>query len=137
MPASFWLVKSDPGTYGWPDLVREKRAVWDGVRNAQARIHLSAMRRGDRVLVYHSGDDKAVVGIARVMRGPHPDPKDGAWVAVDLAPVRALREPVPLARIKAEPELREIDLVRQSRLSVMPLPPAAAKRILRLGGEGA
>jgi predicted RNA-binding protein with PUA-like domain len=134
MPAAFWLVKSDPETYGWPDLVRERRTAWDGVRNAQARIHLSAMRKGDTVLVYHSGGDKAVVGVARVARGPYPDPKDAAWVAVDLAPVRALAEPVTLARIKADPALREIGLVRQSRLSVMPLPNPAAQRILRLGG---
>jgi predicted RNA-binding protein with PUA-like domain len=130
-----WLVKSEPGTYAWDDLVRDGSTCWDGVRNAQARNHLAEMRRGDRVLYYHSGAEKAVVGVARVARQAYPDPTadDPRWLAVDLAPVRALARPVPLAAIKAEPRRRDTALVRQSRLSVMPISEAAFERILALG----
>jgi predicted RNA-binding protein with PUA-like domain len=136
MAQGHWLVKTEPSTYSWDDLVREKRTVWDGVRNPQARRNLAAMRKNDVVLVYHSGDEKAVVGVARVVAEAHPDPKDARWLAVDLEPVRPLAAPVPLARIKSEPALHEIPLVRQARLSVMPLPRAASERILRLGAGG-
>jgi predicted RNA-binding protein with PUA-like domain len=135
MAKGHWLVKTEPGTYAWADLVRERRAVWDGVRNPAARKNLAGMRKGDSVLVYHTGDEKAVVGVARVAGEAYPDPKDARWLAVDLEPVRALAAPVTLARIKAEPSLREIALVRQARLSVMPLPEAAAARILALAGK--
>ncbi len=133
--AATWLVKSEPGTYAWDDLVRERSTRWDGVRNAQARNHLAAMGRGDSVLFYHSGAEKAVVGVARVAREAYPDPSadDPRWLAVDLAAVKALAQPVTLAAIKADPKLREIPLVRQSRLSVMPIPKAAFDRILSLG----
>jgi predicted RNA-binding protein with PUA-like domain len=131
-----WLVKSEPGTYSWQDLVREGGTRWDGVRNPSARNSLAAMRRGDLVLVYHSGDEKAVVGIARVRREAYPDPtaSDPRWLAVDLEPVRALARAVPLASVKAEAALRGIALVRQPRLSVMPLAESAFRRILELGG---
>jgi predicted RNA-binding protein with PUA-like domain len=131
----YWLVKTEPSTYAWSDLVREKRAVWDGVRNPQARNHLAQMRKGDSVLVYHTGEERAVVGVAKVVGAAHPDPKDARWLAVDLAPQRALPAPVTLARIKAEPALREIALVRQGRLSVIPLAKPAADRILALAGK--
>jgi predicted RNA-binding protein with PUA-like domain len=129
-----WLVKSEPGAYSWERLVREGRTVWDGVRNAQARNHLAEMVRGDAVLFYHSGDAKAVVGIAKVARAAYPEPgaDDPRWVAVDLVPVRALRRPVALAEIKADRSLAGIALVRQSRLSVMPLEPDAYETILAL-----
>jgi predicted RNA-binding protein with PUA-like domain len=128
-------VKSEPDTYSWDALVRDGSTCWDGVRNPQARNHLEAMGRGDLVLFYHSGEAREVVGVARVTRAPYPDPSaaDPRWLAVDLAPVRALREPVSLARIKAEAALRGIPLVRQARLSVMPLEKDAFERILRLG----
>jgi predicted RNA-binding protein with PUA-like domain len=132
----YWLVKTEPSTYAWSDLVREKRTVWDGVRNPQARSNLEKMRAGDNVLVYHTGEERAVVGVARVVGPAHPDPADARWLAVDLAPLRALSAPVTLARIKAEPALREIPLVRQGRLSVMPLAKAAVDRILALAGKG-
>ena len=132
---SHWLVKSEPFKYAWADLVRDRRTYWDGVRNAQARNNLAAMRKGDLVLYYHSNEGKEVVGIARVRRASYPDPTDDErWVVVDLEPVRALAEPVPLSTIKADAKLRDIPLVRQSRLSVMPLPKPAFDRILDLGG---
>jgi len=136
MPRRHWLVKSEPSTYSWDDLVRDGSTDWDGVRNAQARNHLKAMGRGDPVLYYHSGAGKAVVGVARVTREHHPDPTasgDHDWVVVDLEPVAPLAEAVPLGRIKEDPALAEIPLVRQSRLSVMPLERRAFDRILKLG----
>lgn len=133
---SRWLVKTEPATYSLDDLRRERRTTWDGVRNALARQHLRAMRRGDEVLVYHTGPEKAVTGIARVARGPRPDGEgaDPAQVVVDLAFVRALPAPVPLAAIKADRTLAGLDLVRHSRLSVMPVGPAQWRRILELAG---
>ena len=133
---SGWLVKSEPSTYAWDDLVRDGSTCWDGVRNAQARNHLAAMRPGDRVLYYHSGESRQVVGVARVAKQAYPDPTadDPRWLAVDLAPVAPLRQPVPLARIKQDAVLSGIALVRQSRLSVMPIDAGAFARILELGG---
>ena len=132
---AFWLVKSEPSTYSWDHFVAEKGALWSGVRNALARIHLAAMKKGDAVLFYHSGEGREVVGLAKVTRASYPDPTadDAQWLAVDLAPVRPLAVAVTLAAIKAEKSLAEIALVRMSRLSVMPLPPAAFERILAMG----
>lgn len=132
MPRGTWLVKTEPSTYSWDDLVRDRGTRWDGVRNAQARLHLAAMKKGDTVLVYHSGDEKAVVGIAKVTRAAYPDPgaDDPRWLAVDLAPVKPLAERVSLAVIKRDAKLAGIALVRQSRLSVMPLDAAAYERLL-------
>jgi predicted RNA-binding protein with PUA-like domain len=134
MERRFWLVKSEPGTYSWERFAREGGTVWDGVRNAQARNHLAAMGKGDPVLFYHSGSGREVVGVAKVARTAYPEPGAGdpRWVAVDLVPVRALRRPVPLAVIKATRALAGIALVRQSRLSVMPLEPEQFDRILAL-----
>lgn len=135
MARGFWLVKSEPFKYGWADLVRDGWTCWDGVRNHAARHHLAAMRRGDLVLYYHSNEGREVVGVARVRREAYPDPTadDARWLAVDLAPVRAFAQAVPLAAIKADAKLRDIPLVRQSRLSVMPIPKPAFDRILALG----
>jgi predicted RNA-binding protein with PUA-like domain len=135
MPRHYWLVKSEPGAYSWSDFVGEGGTCWDGVRNHTARRNLESMRAGDLVLFYHSVKEKAVVGVARVTRESYPDPtaRGPRWRAVDLEPVRALERPVELATIKAEAALAEIPLVRQSRLSVMPLPRPAFQRILRLG----
>ncbi len=132
---SHWLVKSEPAKYAWEQLVEDGSTYWDGVRNFAARNHLCAMRRGDLVLYYHSNEGKEVVGVARVTRESYPDPTsdDDRWVVVDLEPVKPLREPVSLATIKADSELAQIPLVRQSRLSVMPLERSAFQRILRLG----
>ena len=135
MARSFWLVKSEPSEYAWERLVADRATLWTGVRNAAARNHLAAMKRGDLALYYHTGDEKAVVAVARVSGEARPDPtaKDAGWVAVELAPVRALAAPVALAAIKAEPKLRDLALVRQPRLSVMPMPRPAFERILALG----
>jgi predicted RNA-binding protein with PUA-like domain len=139
MARSYWLVKSEPSTYSWDDLARDGSTRWDGVRNAQARNNLAAMRKGDLVLYYHSGQGKDVVGIARVSAEAYPDPgsDDERWLVVDLEPVKPLAAPVALARIKADPRLAGIPLVTQSRLSVMPLPRDAFERILELGGTRA
>jgi predicted RNA-binding protein with PUA-like domain len=136
-PRAF-LVKSEPASYSWDDLVRDGRTAWTGVRNYAARLHLRAMQAGDPVLFYHSGEGKCVVGLAQVLRAAYPDPtadveKEG-WVAVDLKPVRPFSRPVSLAEIKADSALKEIELVRQSRLSVMPLRTAEFARLKKLGG---
>ena len=135
MARSYWLVKSEPDAYAWSDLVRDGSTYWDGVRNAQARNNLLAMRVGDLVLYYHSNVGKDVVGIARVTRAAYPDPTtdDERWVVVDVAPVQPLVEPVSLAQIKADAALASIPLVKQSRLSVMPIDKPAFERILKLG----
>ncbi len=123
MANSHWLVKSEPKTYSYADLERDGRTVWDGVRNHAAALNLKAMREGDEVLFYHSQEGLAVVGVARVVRTAYPDPGDptGRFVAVELAPVRPLDSPVSLARMKAEPALADMPMVRQGRLSVSPV----------------
>ena len=116
-----WLMKSEPESYSWSDLERDGGTEWDGVRNNAARLHLKAMKSGDEAFFYHSMSDKAVVGIMRVTREAQPDPKDATWVSVRVEPVRALDTPVTLAKIKAEPTLAKMELIRQSRLSVAPV----------------
>jgi predicted RNA-binding protein with PUA-like domain len=130
----YWLAKSEPKKYSWNDFVSEGRDYWDGVRNYQARNNLSAMKIGDRVLFYHSVTGKEVVGIAEVVREAYQDPTtdDERWVAVDLVPVKKLAHPVTLADIKAEPALAEVALVKQSRLSVVPLLASEYRKILSL-----
>lgn len=120
---SYWMVKQEPETYSWDDFVKDGQTDWSGVRNYQARNNLRAMKAGDRVLFYHSGKDKAVVGIAEVTRAAYADPTadDEQWVAVDLKPVKRLKNPVPLAAIRYDKRLSELPLIRQSQLSVMPL----------------
>jgi len=114
-------MKSEPESYGWDDLGRDGGTEWDGVRNNAARLHLKAMRKGDEAFFYHSMSDKAVVGIMRIVRAAQPDPKDANWVSVRVEPVRPLARPVTLAEIKAEPRLKAMELIRQSRLSVAPV----------------
>jgi predicted RNA-binding protein with PUA-like domain len=130
-----WLMKSEPESYGWDDLVRDGGTEWDGVRNNAARLHLKAMRQGDEAFLYHSMSDKAVVGIMRVARGPAPDPKDPDWVSVRVEPVRRLARPVTLGQIKAEPRLAKMELIRQSRLSVAPVRDEEWKLILEMAGR--
>lgn len=136
MTTQYWLVKSEPTTYGWTDLVRDRRTDWTGVRNFAARLHLRGMQPGDNVLFYESGEHKAVVGLAEVTKPAFPDETadEPGWVAVELKSVAPLASPVSLATIKAEPALAKIELIRQSRLSVMPIPADAFKRIVKLGG---
>ena len=131
---SFWLVKQEPSSYSWSDFLAEGETSWTGVRNFAARNNLRKMRKADEVLFYHSGEEKAVVGIAKVMRTAYRDPtaKEGDWSTVDIAPVKPLRRPVPLREIKADPRLKGIPLVRQSRLSVMPLPERAFREIVKM-----
>ena len=118
---SRWLMKSEPESYGWSDLMRDGTTEWDGVRNNAARLHLKAMKPGDEAFFYHSMSDKAVVGIMKVTRGAEADPKAPEWVRVRVEPVRPLPRPVTLAEIKAEPALASMELIRQSRLSVAPV----------------
>ncbi len=129
-----WLVKQEPTAYSWDDLVRDSQTSWTGVRNFTARNNLRAMRVGDDVLFYHSVVGKEIVGIARVNRTAYPDPtaKEGDWSTVDLAPVKPLRHPVTLDQIKAQPALKNISLVRVSRLSVHALDGAQFREILQL-----
>jgi predicted RNA-binding protein with PUA-like domain len=130
-----WLVKQEPEKYPWVQFVKDKGTYWDGVRNYQARNNLRAMKKDDVVMYYHSVSEKAVVGMARVTREAYPDPtaKEGDWSVVDLKPVKAMVEPVTLERIKADAKLSEIALIKQSRLSVMPLRASEFQRILKLG----
>ena len=130
-----WLMKSEPKVYSWADLVRDGSTEWDGVRNNAARLHLKAMQAGDEAFFYHSMSDKAVVGIMRVTRGAQPDPKDEDWVTVRVEPVRKLAAPVTLAAIKAEPSLAQMELIRQSRLSVAPVRDEEWARIMEMAGE--
>jgi predicted RNA-binding protein with PUA-like domain len=132
---SFWLVKQEPSDYSWSDFVADGGTSWTGVRNFAARNNLRRMAKGDQVLFYHSGEEKSVVGIAKVTRTAYRDTtaKEGDWSAVDLAPVKALPKPVTLREIKAKPQLKQIALVRQSRLSVMPLGKKEFELILRMG----
>jgi predicted RNA-binding protein with PUA-like domain len=126
-----WLMKSEPESYSWTDLVRDGGTEWDGVRNNAARLHLKAMKIGDEAFFYHSMSDKAVVGIMRVTRDAQPDPKDTNWVSVRVEPVRPIA-PVTLAAIKAEPRLAKMELIRQSRLSVAPVRDEEWKVVLEL-----
>ena len=116
-----WLMKSEPGTYSWADLQRDGSTEWDGVRNPAARLHLKAMKAGDQAFFYHSGDERSVIGIMRIIREAVPDPKDPNWVSVRVEPVRQLPRPVTLKEIKNEPKLAKMELIRQSRLSVSPV----------------
>jgi predicted RNA-binding protein with PUA-like domain len=132
---NYWLVKQEPGSYSWSDFVAEGQTAWTGVRNYTARNNLRKMQKGDEVLFYHSGEDKAVVGVARATRPAYPDPtaKEGDWSAVDLAPIKPLRRPVTLRQIKSDPRLKQTPLIRQSRLSVMPLTAAEFRTIVKIG----
>jgi predicted RNA-binding protein with PUA-like domain len=134
---SFWLVKQEPSSYSWSDFLADGKTSWTGVRNFSARNNLRKMQSGDEVLFYHSGDEKGVVGIARVTRTAYSDStaKEGDWSAVDLAPVKPLGRPVTLRDIKSNPRLHEIPLIRQSRLSVMPLAEADFREIVKMGSH--
>lgn len=131
-----WLLKSDPDTYGFDDLERDKKTTWDGVRNNQALIYLRQMKKGDLALIYHSGDDKSVVGLADVTSASYADPKldDPRLVVVDLKIKKRVAKPITLAQIKADRDFATLQLVRQSRLSVMPVPEAMWKKLLTMGG---
>ena len=131
---NYWLVKSEPGTYSWSDLVKDGQTAWTGVRNFAARNHLRAMKAGDLVFFYHSGAEKSAVGLARVTGAAYPDPtaEEGDWSAVDIAPVKALAKPVTLAAVKGDKILREMKLAKESRLSVSPVTREQFARLLEL-----
>ena len=134
MAKQFWLVKQEPEDYAFSTFVQDGHTAWTGVRNYQARIHLRGMKRGDLAAYYHSGDSREIVGLARVVKEAYPDPTatEGEWVCVDLEPVRPLPRPVTLAAIKAEPALKNFTLVRNSRLSVMPVSPEDWERLMKM-----
>ena len=130
---AYWLMKSEPSSYSWEDLVRDGGTEWDGVRNNAARLHLKAMKTGDEAFFYASMTDKAVVGIMRITREARPDPKDADWVSVLVEPVRAIG-PVALKDIKTKPKLAKMELIRQSRLSVAPVRDDEWRTILEMAG---
>jgi predicted RNA-binding protein with PUA-like domain len=132
---AYWLVKSEPTTYSFDQLVKDKRTHWDGVRNFTAALNLKAMKKGEQCLFYHSNEGKEIVGIVEVLKEAVPDPKDktGKFVMVDLGPVKKLKKPVTLAAIKADPRFKEFQLVRQSRLSVAKVTDAEWKAVLKMG----
>ena len=133
----FWLVKQEPSAYSWTDFVRDGKTAWTGVRNFTARNNLRAMSKGDAAFFYHSVTDKSVVGIAKVMREAYPDPtaKEGDWSSVDLAPEKALSRPVTLDEIKRNPKLKEMALLRLSRLSVQPVTKTQFDEIVRMSKD--
>jgi predicted RNA-binding protein with PUA-like domain len=135
MTTRYWLVKSEPSVYSWTKLVSEKKAVWDGVRNFEARNNLRAMKKGDLVFFYHSNEGKEIVGIATVAKEAYADPTatEGDWSAVEIAPKKALASPVTLAQCKADKKLAGFGLVKKSRISVVPATPEEFARVLELG----
>ena len=135
---AYWLLKTEPDCYSWDDLVRDKSAVWDGVSNAVALKHIRSMKKGDLAIVYHTGDERQVVGIANVTSNPYADPKadDERLAVVDLKPKQKLAQPVTLAAIRADKAFEGWELVRISRLGVMPVPPAMWERIMELSKDG-
>jgi predicted RNA-binding protein with PUA-like domain len=137
MPTQYWLIKSEPESYSWSDLVKDGKTAWTGVRNYQARNNLRAMKKGDLVAFYHSVSDKQIVGIAKVVTETYTDKtaKEGDWSAVDLAPDRPLAQPISLEQIKSDAVLKNMALVRNSRISVVPVTEAEWRRIFALGAK--
>ena len=131
---AFWLLKTEPGEFSWDDLERDGRTVWDGVTSAPGLKHIRSIRKGDEAIVYHTGNERQAVGLAQVTSDPYPDPAAGdpRLVVFDLAPLRRLAHPVTLAEVKADPAFAGFALVREPRLSVMPVPPALWRRLLAL-----
>lgn len=136
--ANYWILKTDADTYPFDQLARDRRTVWDGVSNALALKHIRSMAKGDRLFIYHSGDDKALVGLARVASDPYPDPKakDPRLYVVDVEAGERLARPVTLAEVKADPAFADLGLVRMSRLSVIPVPAEQWKRLLGMSKAG-
>jgi predicted RNA-binding protein with PUA-like domain len=132
-----FLVKTEPSVYSFQQLIKDGTTTWDGIRNYAARLHLNAMKKGDKVLVYHTGDEKQIVGIAQVTKPAFADPTDktGEWVAVGLAPVTSFKKPVTLASVKADSRLKSMALVRVGRLSVMPVTKEEFEIIVKLGNS--
>lgn len=129
---NYWLLKTEPETYSWDDLVRDKKTVWDGVKNFQARKNMKAMKKGDTVFIYHTGSEKAVVGIAKVTKEAFADPKDKEWVVIELSPEKKLKRAVTLAETKADKNLSAMALVKYARLSVQPVKKEEFLRVMEL-----
>jgi predicted RNA-binding protein with PUA-like domain len=136
MPKQFWLVKQEPDSYSWETFVKDGSTAWTGVRNFQARNNLRAMKKGDIVFYYHSNVGKEIVGVAKVTREAYPDPtaEEGDWSAVEISPVKAVKTPVTLEQMKADPVLKNMALVRNSRISVTPVTEEQAEKALKLAG---
>ena len=132
---NYWLLKTEPSTFSWHDLSEKKKAVWDGVRNFQARKHLKGMKKGDKAFIYHTGDEKAIIGVSTVTREGYPEPKDAAWTAVDLVPDKPLKNPVTLARIREDKKLQKMVLARAPRLSVQPVTREEYEWIMELSSK--
>lgn len=134
---SHWLFKTEPSEYSWNDLLRDRRAVWDGITNPLALKHLRSARAGDSVILYHTGSERQLIGLAKIVAAPYADPrsKDPRRVLVDIAPVKPLPAPVTLARIKADPVFAGWELLRVGRLSVVPVPPPLWRRLLKMAGS--
>jgi predicted RNA-binding protein with PUA-like domain len=132
---NYWLVKTEPETYSWDHLVKEKKGTWDGVRNFQARSHMKGMQKGDKVFVYHTGEEKSIIGIAKVVKEHYPEPKDPDWVAVDLSPEKKLKKAIALSQVKSDKRLADMVLVRASRLSVQPVKEQEFNLIVSLSEE--
>jgi predicted RNA-binding protein with PUA-like domain len=132
---AYWILRSEPETYSWDDLVRDRGTEWDGVRNYAARNFLKAMQPGDQALFYHSGKEKAAVGVMAITRAWKPDGADGQWASVRVEPKEPLARPVTLAAIKAEPKLKQLEMLRQSRLSVTPVRDDEWRVLLAMGGS--
>lgn len=132
MRMSYWMVKQEPEAYSFDDFLKDGKTDWTGVRNFQARNNLKAMRKGDEVLFYHSVSEKMVVGLAKVSKESFPDPTDGDWIAVELKPVEKFKKPLSLSEIKEDTILKETPLIKQSRLSVMPLSKKEFDRFIKL-----
>ncbi len=138
MAPQYWLLKTEPGTYSYDQLLKDKKTNWNNVRNFQARNYLKQVKKGDTTVIYHSGDDKAVVGIAECVREGYADIEieDGKeWVQIDIKPVEAFQSPVPLSLIKATPSLKEMPLIRHTRLSVMPITKAHFETLVKLSSQ--
>lgn len=129
---TYWLVKTEPDTFSWDNFVKDKKTTWDGVRNFQARSNMKSMKKGDSVFFYHTGDEKSIVGLAKVASDPFPEPKEPDWIVVDLIPDKKLKKPVALSQIKSDKRLSDMVLVRASRLSVQPVKDAEYQIILEL-----
>ncbi|KAB2881394.1 EVE domain-containing protein [bacterium] len=134
---SYWILKSEPTTYSFDNLVKDKKATWDGIRNPQALLHIRSMKKKDLAMIYHSNEGKCIVGLAEIISEPYPDPKlkEAKFAVIDLIPKYRLKKPVTLSEIKANPKLSELKLVRQSRLSVIPVPEAMWYELLKMAGE--
>jgi len=131
---NYWLLKTEPETFSWDDLEKKGKATWDGVRNFQARSNIKAMKKGDLAFIYHTGDEKAVVGIARVEKEFYPEPGDAEWSVVDIVPEKKLKKAVTLAEVKAESDLKQMTLARVPRLSVQPVEKAEFDKIVKMSG---